>query len=614
MQVCPDSGGLMEFAYPAAFAGLALIPLLFIFNLYKYRRLRVTVGSLIVWKRMSAHAEAPPSSKQRYFNLSLILQIIVIASLTTAIAGPRIRHTSAESRTVHIIIDRSASTEANSAGSRVFERITLNASMLLEQLADRDLLHCHAFPGSAGIETTGPLNPAQARNWLSRLKPTQLPGNIADAALQIAARAAHRQNQVFLFTDQTVTDLPSSIHVCTAPADAGNLAITVAKAALEPDGMYIFFRIANFSSVPLETGWTVIGAGGQSHAASGETPVKLQPGDDAGISRILTAEAGAEKALEIRLLAGDALESDNSAYLFRNPAAKLKISYIGRQNRQLLRILSALPGAIVTFTKTPEPDCSLAVFNESSPAVLPACNAVVIAPPAGIPQLLMASGSQTYKLSDSLAANESELFTNPEVSKKIVIRKALRAALRRHRGANKILADGDTPLIVDFSLEGRKLLYTGFKLTDTNWHNQVSFPLFWGLLAERIGTPENEWTSCTTGGTVILPTRGLSGITSPAGDVLTPAHTGPRILFRPESVGLYRATYTDSEGLFAASLLSPGESRLSDKNIPFNPSWLAPPGETDPQTSPVWLWQYFAFIAALAMLMTWLLWHERKKE
>ena len=73
----------MQFAYPAAFAGLASIPLLFLLNLWKYRRLRVTVGSLIVWKRLSRHAEPPPSSKHRFFNLSLLMQIIVILCLTT---------------------------------------------------------------------------------------------------------------------------------------------------------------------------------------------------------------------------------------------------------------------------------------------------------------------------------------------------------------------------------------------------------------------------------------------------------------------------------------------------------------------------------------------------
>jgi hypothetical protein len=604
----------MEFAYPAAFAGLAAIPLLFVFNLWKYRRLRVTVGSLIVWKRLSEHAEAPPSSRQRYFNLSLLMQILVIIFLTTAIAGPRIRHAATPGRMLHLVVDRSASTEANSAGSRVFERITLNAATLLGQLGEADIIHCHAFPGPSGIETTGPLNPAEARDWLSRLQPTQLAGNPADAALQVAARAAPAQSQVFLFTDQPVTNTPPSVLVSATPADADNVALTATKPALEPDGLEVFFRIANFSPEAQTVTWAVNGASGRRYRTNADTPLNLQPGADSGISIILPPEVSAENVLEIRLLTSDALASDNAAYLFRNPAADLKISYAGRQDPQLLRILSALPGAIVTFAEAPEPGCTLAVFNETSPPELPACSAVVIAPPAGIPRLVAEPGRQTFKPSGVFTAKNSDLFTSPEGAKKIAVRKALMATLLKQRGAVTILADGQVPLIVDFSLQDRRIIYIGFALTDTNWRNQVSFPLFWGLLAEQIGAPESEWTSCTTGGSVALPARGLTNIVSPAGAVLPQAHSGPRILFRPDWVGLYRATYADGEKLFAASLLSPGESRLSTRDIPFDPSWLAPARTGEAAVTTTWLYQYFAFIAALAMLTNWLLWRERKKE
>ena len=86
------------------------------------------------------------------------------------------------------------------------------------------------------------------------------------------------------------------------------------------------------------------------------------------------------------------------------------------------------------------------------------------------------------------------------------------------------------------------------------------------------------------------------------------------MLFQPELVGLYRAKYAGSEVLFAGSLLSPEESHLSGEDVPFDPSWLEKTESRESAAPPVWLWQYFAFIAALAMLVSWLLWRERKKE
>jgi hypothetical protein len=603
----------MEFAYPAAFAGLAAIPLLFLLNLWKYRRLRVRVSSMVIWKRMSERIEAPSASRQRYFNLSLLMQIVFVLALTTAIAGPRIEDIGVAGRAVHILIDLSASTQADSAGSRVFDRITLGAAGLLRILAESDSVYCHYYPGLAGLETLGPFRPAEALERLSQLKPTELSGEISEAALQVAAVGARDAGQTFVFTDHLLHDLPDDIRVAVVPADPGNTAITAAKSASDSRDMHVFFRIANYSSSEKSVEWALAGASGRRYTPAGSSPIRLRPGASSGVAFPLPAEAFEESLLEIRILQSDALASDNSAYIFRNPMAALRISYIGSEIQDLVRVLSALPGATVTLSGEPEPGCMLAVFNEVSPSELPACTSVVIAPPEGIPGLVADPSGRRYKPALPFVTKDSTLFTNPDWAQKLTVAEALQSALLRETGTVRVLESDGVPLVADFSLEGRRVIYIGFRLSDSNWSSQLSFPLFWGLLAEQACASTEQWSVCRTGGTVALPARGLAGVTSPSGQPLAQALTSPRVILRPESVGIYRAAYPDGDKLFGVSLLDSRESDLSRVDIPFDPSWLAPPGRTESRTTN-WLWQYFAFIAALAMLAAWTLSRERKRD
>ncbi len=605
----------MEFAYPAAFAGLAAIPLLFLLNLWKYRRLRVKVSSFIVWQRMSQHADAPPSSKQRYFNISLLVQILVVVLLILAVAGPRAKRSLQAQRVIHILIDHSASTEANSAGSRVFDRITLAASTFLKHLSQADMVYCHSAPGLSGIDSTGPLAPDKAQEWLSSLGPLELGCSMSEAALALAARAAPEDDQLLVFTDSDIRGTPDSVRVAVVPADAGNMAITTAKVRRDGDRLHLFFRIANFSEEARTARWSVVGASGLEHASSGEPGLHLQAGGSSGINLTLPEKALSEDVIEIRLLDSDALAGDNRAFITRNPGAGLDIACIGRQDKNLVRALSALPGATVTVAEEPGPDCALAIFNEISPHELPPCNTVVIAPPGGIPDLLISSPQDIYEPSGSLTATaDSTLMPDPGWASRLTIHEALKPALLKQTSTSVLLADNDIPLIIDFSLEGRRLVYIGFKLTDTNWPSQVSFPLFWGLLTEQFGASQDKWVTWCTGETVMLPARGLKSIIAPNGETLVQAQPWPRIAFRPEQTGIYRAIYADRQMLLGVSLLSEEESRLSSKNVPFSPAWLRPPRARRHITTSDWLWQYFAFAAAIGMLAGWLLWRERKKD
>jgi hypothetical protein len=605
----------MEFAYPAAFAGLAAIPLLFLLNLWKYRRLRVRVSSFTIWQRMSQHVEAPPSSTQRYFNISLFAQILVVVLLTLAVAGPRARHSFQAHRIVHMLIDRSASTEADSKGSRVFDRMTLAASTLLRYLSEADRVYCHTAPGLSGIDSVGPMVPEEAQEWLSSIDPLELPCSFSDAAVTVAARVAPERSQLFVFTDADIHGAPNSVHVTVIPADAGNVAITAAKAKLHDKELRLFFRVANFSKEARTVKWAVVGASGLEHVSSGEPGLHLRPGSSSGISLTLPEKAKSEDVIEIRLLESDAFANDNHAFVTHNPGVRLNISYVGHQNRDLIRALSALPGAMVTVAETPGPESDLSVFNESSPRELPSCSTVIIAPPDGIPSLLASNSRDSYEPSGSLTTDpDASFMPDPGWTSRLTIHEALKPVLLKRTGTSTLLANGETPLIVNFALEGRSIVYVGFRLVDTNWPSQVSFPLFWGLLAERLGISRDEWATWRTGDTIPLPARNLKNIVAPQGETLVQAQSWPRIVFRPELTGIYRAAYAEEQKLFGVSLLSEEESRLSESHVPFNPNWLKPPQTREHITASEWLWPYFAFAAAIGMLVSWLLWRERKKD
>lgn len=97
----------MTFVAPAWLALLGLLPVVVL--LHMYRRRRVTVGSLWVWKRFVPPKQAAVRSTRRpRVTLDLLLQLLVVLLLALAMAGPRIGPAEDPPSPLIVLLDASA--------------------------------------------------------------------------------------------------------------------------------------------------------------------------------------------------------------------------------------------------------------------------------------------------------------------------------------------------------------------------------------------------------------------------------------------------------------------------------------------------------------------------
>src|SRR6476659_8050236 len=104
--------------------------------LLKLRREEQTVSSTFLWRRMVRDVEANAPWQKLRRNLLLLLQLLLLALLALALARPFFRTAGIAGRNLIVIVDRSASMQANDVAPSRLEAAKQQAGDLIDQLPD----------------------------------------------------------------------------------------------------------------------------------------------------------------------------------------------------------------------------------------------------------------------------------------------------------------------------------------------------------------------------------------------------------------------------------------------------------------------------------------------
>src|SRR2546428_13036502 len=124
----------MTWLNPAAFAFLALIPVVLLLHALRHRRRDVRVSTLFLWESVLREAHGSLGLQRLVQNLPLLLQLLLVCVFTAALANPVLTTTVAENKDIVLVLDVSASMQARTPQGTRFAQAQQRALEVLQNL------------------------------------------------------------------------------------------------------------------------------------------------------------------------------------------------------------------------------------------------------------------------------------------------------------------------------------------------------------------------------------------------------------------------------------------------------------------------------------------------
>lgn len=465
---------------------LPLAAIIIVLYLLKMRRQDVRVPATFLWPKLTSDVRAnAPIQKLRVTPL-LILQLLALTLIVGALANPLRRERGLRGKTTVMVLDASASMGATDVSPSRFEVARRRIQGVVETLGAGD--RCALVEAGAETRVVFPLSNDRPRMLaaLNGLRPTDAPGDMGEA-LRLAAALVGQQpdGRIVVFSDGA---FPAVRDFSPGKADlvfnqvgdtSRNLAVTALDAATAPDGsQQLFAGIHNYHSQALKTTASFYIDGNLADARSLTVPAGQTLGQTVALP------ASAQKA-EVRLSTpGDILAADDHAALFPHGAGTVRVLLVSPGDLFLERAL-ALEPSVKLDRAAQVPATEKAGTNGDSAYDLVIFDGVE-------PQAVKAASVWSFGgVGDAgLPVTQSGLSARPRVVawkrddpilryadlQNVLIEKARRVQAKPD---GRVLAQGsDGPLIVASERGGRRALYVGWSLLDSDFPLRLSFPIF----------------------------------------------------------------------------------------------------------------------------------------
>ena len=574
----------MPFSNPLALLGLlSIIPLIIVY-LIRPRPKEISFSSTLFLREGEAQRSAVLS---RLISDPLFwVQLLVLCSLSVAAAGPYTTELGLSGSHLVVVLDGSASMQSSFAAAKgLIEPYLDNYERISIILAENT-------PVIVLQEGSG----AEARDALDRLAPKAVTADLSGSMVQAANLLGQAGGDILV-----VSDFIS--WVGDSPEDTRKMLQADGKASIVFADSY-----QGGDNAALVGGWDIPGAGYVNHTAlvhnfggARSVPITIEgPGGSSSQTANLpaggvyylsfTAYPGANK---ISMDLQDAVQWDNSAYVYVPNIGKKKVLYLGEDGPSLAALRS-LPNVLVE-TSTDSADYGnfdlvvagknasqdgklnryidaggaviyVASANKESPEYLP----VRIAGEAQGPANLWV---RDQGFAEGVHFDEIGLFSFPE-------------ATPRRRSVTMVEANG-VPVLSYWRLGKGTVVYDGLE-DDSDFYQRPEYPIFWYQMVNWItGVPDISESNRKTG--EVMPLGETTVVDTPSG-VITTAN------LPLDEVGIYRFR---GESI-AANMYDPKESSLGRSTSISSGEFQGASRETLVEND---ISNWFIALAALAILM-----------
>ena len=337
----------MSFENPNAFLLLLSIPLIFLFHLFKARRLEALVGSLLFWEVERSDQQPRAPLRRLRVSLLLLLQILAVLFFTFALASPTIfREEKGYERTV-LILDASASMQATDLPGGRFQAAKAEALALVEGLRPGQRMMVIEAGSKPWVIVPFTDEKAALRKAIEAFRPQDVPGRLFEA-LQFAASLvkAGPSASLHVFTDFAFEaeeafqglEVPVRWHAFgRGGQNVGITAFEVRKAYYGSYDYQIFLSLANYGKEAASFDLSLFLDG----RPLSRQKVGLSPEVKRSFVFPFTHQSGG--FLKATIDPDDDLSVDNTAYAVLPPPRSIKVLFVSDGNPFLEKALASDP-------------------------------------------------------------------------------------------------------------------------------------------------------------------------------------------------------------------------------------------------------------------------------
>jgi hypothetical protein len=511
----------MEWLTPLVglYAAAVAVPLLLALYFLKLKRREVVVSSTLLWKRAVQDLQVNAPFQRLRRNLLLLLQLLALAAVLLALAGPVLAWRRGPGQRYVLLIDRSASMNATDVKPSRLEAAKEQAKVFIDSMRSGSALSLRegadhamviAFDRHAKVMCNFTADQRQLLAALDAIEPSDGPSRLGEAVTVARAfaqspgvedniRSAEAAAQLVLFSDGRIQDLDTVVaapdelvfhRIGEAPGNVGITAMNARRSYEQPELVEIFASLSNYGAEPVTQDVQLAIDGNVKvvrsvtipacQAGAGEVP--FQPGQTAVNFSLSQSEAG---VLEVRRLGDDGLARDDAAWAILEAPKRLSVLLVTKGNPVLESALGACPLARLdpctpTGFDALDPAAfavrqtyDVIVLDNHVPAHLPPCRYLVFGPPpSGIDvnapreldnQVIVDWRSQHPVLQ---YVNLTNLF-------------ALKSReLELPRDAEVLAEFNESPALALLRRQGSTYLLVSFDILQSNWPFEPSFVLF----------------------------------------------------------------------------------------------------------------------------------------
>lgn len=607
------------------FAGL-LGAIVLLYMLRLKRRERV-VPSNLLWQSAIRDLQANAPWQRLRSSLLMWLQLAFLALAVFALARPAIKVFASGGQTIAIIIDGSASMGATDVAPSRFDDARARADKLINGMASGD--SGTVLLAGARTRVLAPLTAEKnaLKRAIDNAGEADTSSDLRESIVLAASLLRDKRNpQIYVFSDGAAPVLQDldvgkvGLQFVKIGQSNDNLAITAMDARRDYAGnsnAQVFVTASNFGDAPKNINLELSRDGNLLTVRPMKVPGATikdgarTPGTASELFDDLNFDSGLFSA---KFDAKDALASDNVAWANLDAPRPLSVLLTG-DNLFLERALNLDPNVKVFVGAPPaNQQFDVVVCDGSVPPNLPDTNQLlfnVITPLAPVEKVGIA---QQPSVADYDRQNPVTRFAPWND-----IRFVQSLAVKLKPWGQAVVEAERTPLIVAGEKNGKRVVWCGFDLRDTDLPLRVAFPIFitnslrW-LTSPRGLDANNEGATLRTGGAVPLfapASVKQINISGPGGFKTSVPNRGdgaPVLFDGAARVGQYTAAGGEWKQEFAVSLLDKSESDIAPRDALKIGEGKQVSAENSARANKE-LWGYI-ILAALALLgLEWWVFH-----
>lgn len=611
----------MSFLNLAALGLLGLLPVIVILYLLKLKRKPLVISSHLLWKKAIEDYTANTPFQKLRKNLLLLIQLILLTLLILGLARPMIKTAEGENKSRVIIIDASASMNANDTGVSRFESAKKKAEELIRDMGSGDKSMLIVSAAQTTVRQGFTDSKSELLRALEKIKSTDTSGDLREAlTLAVSLFDENDDGEIVIISDggggdiSDFADVNYPLHYIPVGVNSDNVGITgidIRSSFQNPDARQIFISIENFSEREEEITLEMK----LNNRLIDARLLKFAPGQR--ISEIFEYSGNEEGIIKVSLDHYDSLEQDNTVYSYMTPRNDINILLVSTGNYFLERCLMLDPRVRVSKISpaeyTARGDYDIVVFDGftpdfpvgQTPAVFINC----------LPQEVTDESRSVLEYPTILDWDRSHPIMRFIDMSDVMVAEAKNVSLPPVW--TPIVNSVKAPLVAVMDGLEHRWAYIGFELYNSNWTLRVSFPIFIANAIKWLTEPQSkaEYTQIITGTPIPIyfddETEKYTVIDPHLNRHEVLFQGNPTFFTKTDFVGSYKIEGGDATRTIAANLTSERESNIDPKpEVKIGAASIS--GDTDKIKRIKEIWPWLAWAALALLVFEWYVYHRRR--